>query len=104
MRPDDLAPGERSPAEVVDPIPGKPYLDLLEERFGMPRDLFDGYLFYRRNKDGVWIVNRDLRAPERPDPHVMGMPFFRVDMRFPRPSTNTVIRPPSFMTFIATSE
>ena len=84
--------GWRPVAEAVKEVDATPYLDLMDRRFGISPSAFERYVFFQPNKDGVWIVNRDLQAPVRPDPHVLGMPFFRIDMRFPRPSTNAVLK------------
>ncbi len=86
------AEGLRPVVQAVTEVDASPYLDLMDRRFGIPLSTFDPYVFFQPNKDGVWIVNRDLEAPARPDPHVLGMPFFRIDMRFPRPSTNAVLK------------
>ena len=84
--------GWRPVAEAVKEVDATPYLDLMDRRFGISPSAFERYVFFQPNKDGVWIVNRDLQAPVRPEPHVLGMPFFRIDMRFPRPSTNAVLK------------
>ena len=84
--------GERPVHEVVRPVDASAYVGLLVQRFGMAPELFEPYVFYRPKPDGVWMVNRDLRVPARPEPHTLGMPFFRTDMRFPRPSTNAALK------------
>lgn len=92
MRGAERVYGERAVADVVREVDASAYVDLMVERFGMAPDLFAPYLFYRPKPENVWMVNRDLRVPERPQPHTLGMPFFRTDMRFPRPSTNAAVK------------
>lgn len=84
--------GIRSVAETLREADAKPYLRLMVERFGMAPEAFEPYFFFKPKDDALWIINRDLRLPERPEPFVLGMPFFRLDMRYPRPSTNAVLK------------
>lgn len=84
--------GIRPVAEAVKEVDASPYVGLMVERFGMAPSVFEPYLFFSPNPDGVWLINRDLEVPSRPEPHVLGMPFFRIDMRYPRPSTNAALK------------
>ena len=82
----------RPVSEVIEPVDAGPYLDLMVHRFGMAREVFDPYLFFKPKKRSIWVVHRNLWVPARPDPHSVGMQFFRTKMRFPRPSTNAVLK------------
>ncbi|MCP4658660.1 MAG: hypothetical protein GY856_24885 [bacterium] len=74
---------------VVDP---EPCLALLEERFGIPREIFDDYVVFRPNAKTVWIADRRLRLPPRPDPAAVGMPFFHTRARYPRPTSAAAMK------------
>ncbi|MEM8932271.1 MAG: hypothetical protein AAGE94_13905 [Acidobacteriota bacterium] len=73
-------------------IDATPYFDVLDNRFGIPQATFEPYLVHRPNRQAVWIVRRDLQLPERPELHTIGIPFFRAEMRWPRPTTGAAIR------------
>lgn len=85
-------PAPRRPENAVDPVDAGHYYGILESRFGIPRSTFDPYLCFRANSQALWILGRDLELPERPDPYAMGMPFFYVRMRWPRPTTHAACR------------
>ncbi len=89
--PEALPPAWLPPEELVDAVDPTPFLDVLVERFGMPRESFDRFLVHQPNRDTVWIVDRDIRLPSRPAPHALGMPFFYPQMRFPRPTTSAAM-------------
>lgn len=82
----------KSVRHVVQAIDPSPYLDLLDERFGIEPVTFEPYLFFQPKRDSVWMVARHLLLPGRPEPYSLGAPFFRIRMRYPRPSTSTVFR------------
>ncbi|MCG8460742.1 MAG: RsmB/NOP family class I SAM-dependent RNA methyltransferase, partial [Holophagales bacterium] len=44
--------------QVIDPVDGRPYLGLLENRFGIPRQVFAPYFCFRPTKDMLWLVAR----------------------------------------------
>lgn len=75
--------------EIVDPAP---YLEVLEQRFGVPPAAFERYWVHRANRDNVWIVDRGLRIPARPEPRSLGFPFFYARMEHPRPTTAAAVR------------
>lgn len=74
---------------VVDP---EDCLALLEERFGIPREVFAAYVVFRPNAKTVWIADRRLRIPPRPEPTAVGMPFFHTKSRYPRPTSAAAMR------------
>lgn len=77
--------------DLVQPVGGMHYFGLVEERFGVPPEIFDPYLAFQPNSKNLWIVRRDLEVPVRPEPHTLGMPFFYVNMRFPRPTSAAAV-------------
>jgi NOL1/NOP2/sun family putative RNA methylase len=74
-----------SPPESQEPSGS--WLEILEQRFGMPRDGFDGYTFFQRTARDLRVVNRDHRPPLKPEPESMGMVFMRAQSRFPKLTT-----------------
>ncbi|MCP3963453.1 MAG: RNA methyltransferase [bacterium] len=94
----DKRPGQppREVAEVVEEVDPEPYLAVLQERFGIPRSLFEGHLVFRK-KNGrktagrLGIVRRDLRLPRRPEPLAVGIPFFHAGMKYPRPTSAAAV-------------
>ena len=85
---DQLIPVE----EVVQPVDGLPYFELVEQRFGIPLSVFEPYLVFQPNKQNLWIVDRALRIPPRPKHYTVGIPFFYVNMRFPRLTTLAAVK------------
>jgi len=77
---------------TLEPVDPTPYLDALEERFGMPRAAFDGYLFFRSSTKRLSIVRRDVVLPERPAPQTVGMPFFKTKSKHPRLTTSAALK------------
>jgi len=75
--------------DVIDPAP---YLDVLEERFGMPRAAFDDYLVFRSSTKRLSIVRRDVVLPERPAPRTVGMPFYKTKSKYPRLTTSAALK------------
>ncbi len=80
---------ESSADDIVDP---GPYLALLEERFGIPHAVFEDHLVIRAGSRRLSIVRRGLCTPGVPEPAALGMPFFHVKMRHPRPTSATATR------------
>ncbi len=66
-------------------VDGQPYLEYLEERFGIPRSVFEGYRFFRANAKSIAIINEDHRiaAPL----HFAGVSFVHTNMKYPKLST-----------------
>lgn len=63
----------------------------LEERFGLPRTLFDNYVLYRPdNRDIVLLSHMD--APRAPATLLsMGMTLLRMHMKIPKPTTEAAM-------------
>ena len=78
--------------EQVQVVDARLYLELFEERFGVPAELFKDYSFFRANGQAIWIVRRGLPVPPRPAPYALGMPFYYYRLRHPRPTTPAALR------------
>lgn len=85
---DELIPVE----DLVQPVDGLPYFELVQERFDIPLNVFEAYLVFQPNKQNLWIVDRSLRVPPRPAHYTVGIPFFYVNMRFPRLTTLAAVK------------
>ena len=73
--------------DVINVIDPAPYWALLEERFGIPPETFEGYALVQRGKKKLYLVSRDHRPPVRPEPETIGLPFLRVQMAVPKLTT-----------------
>jgi hypothetical protein len=82
----------RSVRQVVKVLDPSPYLELMDRRFGIPPETFAPWLFFQPKRDSIWMVSRELLLPGRPDQYTLGMPFFRIRMRWPRPATAAVFK------------
>jgi NOL1/NOP2/sun family putative RNA methylase len=78
------APEESPPTNQ--PVSG-PWLDPLEERFGMFRDGFAPYRLFQRTAREFRVVSRDHRPPSQPEPESTGIVFMRRQARFPKLTT-----------------
>ncbi len=79
-------------AGAANAVEAGPCLAMLERRFGIPRGVFDDYLAFRANAGTLSIVRRDLRVPAAPESVALGMPFFHIDMRDPRPTSGAAVK------------
>jgi NOL1/NOP2/sun family putative RNA methylase len=77
-------PQKCSPA--TGPVSG-PWLDLLEERFGMSRDDLSPFRFFQKTARDLRVVSRDHEPPSRPEPESTGLVFMRKQTRFPKLTT-----------------
>lgn len=73
--------------EHVEIVDRRPWLALVEERFGIEAAAFDDFLVVRPNSHSLHLVARDHLPPRRPAPQVIGMSFLRTRMRHPKLST-----------------
>jgi hypothetical protein len=80
-------PAREAIAEHAEIVDRQPWLSLVEERFGIPKQAFDDYLVVRPNRRSLHLVPRDHRPPPRPAPQIIGMSFLRTRMRFPKLTT-----------------
>ncbi|WP_022835531.1 hypothetical protein [Salisaeta longa] len=72
---------------VVDPAP---YLQLMEERFGIPPDVFDAWVMVRPGKKKIYLVPPDCTPPATY--RSVGLPFVRPAMKYPKPTTEAVLQ------------
>lgn len=85
---DELIPVE----EAIQPVDGLPYFEMVHERFDIPLDVFEPYAVFQPNRKNLWIVDRALCVPPRPEHYSVGIPFFYVNMRFPRLTTLAAVK------------
>lgn len=79
-------------AELVDAIDPAPWLDLLDERFGIPPSSFDEYLVFRPNRKWLALVDRGMELPPGAETLSIGMPFLYDRMRDPRLTTAAAVK------------
>lgn len=61
-----------------------------DDRFGIPRHVFDRYSFWEKGKGKIWIVRGDVDSPIRIE--ALGMRCLRVRQQFWKPTTNAIQR------------
>lgn len=61
-----------------------------DDRFGIPRRVFDRYSFWEKGKGKIWIVSGDVDSPIRVQ--ALGMRCLRVRQQFWKPTTNAIQR------------
>ena len=91
-RPRELARSPGNLAAATDAVEARACVALLEQRFAIPRAVFDRHLTFRANAGTLAIVRRALRVPQAPNPTGLGMPFFYLGMRHPRPTSAAVLK------------
>ena len=62
-------------------------LSWIRDRFGLPDDFFDGYVLTKPNVKTLSITNADIQPVAEPVPSSVGIPFLRVNMVVPKPTT-----------------
>ena len=68
-----------------------PWLNLLEERFGIPPATFDRYIFFRKNDKYISIATRDLLVPTSPATESIGFYFLKTSMKQPKLTTQAAM-------------
>ncbi len=86
-----MTEGFRALDEVVEAVDATPYLEILEQRFGIPRETFAGHLVFRPNRKHLAIADRRLQVPAGAEPMAIGMPFLYVRMRNPRLTSGAAV-------------
>ena len=61
-----------------------------DDRFGIPRETFEGYTFWERGAGKVWIFHGDV--PDPIEVEGLGMTFLRTRQEHWKPTTNAVQR------------
>ncbi len=84
---DELQRAREAIARHAEIVERAPWLEMIEQRFGIPGRAFDDYLIIRPNRRALHLVRRDHAPPERPQPDVIGMSFVRTRMKFPKLTT-----------------
>ncbi len=84
--------GFRLVEEVVEEIDAAPYLALLEDRWGIPADVFAGSVIFRPNRKWLAIVDRRVLVPVDAEWLAIGIPFLYDRMRDPRLTTAAAIQ------------
>ncbi|MFQ5639753.1 MAG: RsmB/NOP family class I SAM-dependent RNA methyltransferase, partial [bacterium] len=64
-----------------------PWFEYLDDRFGIPVEIFSGLKVFRTNKKSIGIINDDHEPIVHPTPHFIGVPFFRTNMKYPKLTT-----------------
>ncbi|MFC6836479.1 DUF7122 family protein [Halomarina ordinaria] len=86
---------DRVPETAADrEVEGRPsraaVLDFWEERFGVPRDVFEGYSFWEKGSGKLWAFAGDVSAPTEVE--ALGMTFLRVRQEHWKPTTDAAQR------------
>ncbi|MWG35620.1 DUF7122 family protein [Halomarina oriensis] len=86
---------ERLPETSADrTVGGRPsreaVVDFWADRFGVPRETFDGYTFWEKGSGKLWAYAGD--APDGIDVEALGMVFLRVRQDHWKPTTDAVQR------------
>lgn len=63
------------------------WLGRLDERFGLPAELFAGHRLVRRGRKRVTLVPEELAPTGSPEPVAIGLPLIHPDARPPKPTT-----------------
>ncbi|MEM1126170.1 MAG: hypothetical protein AAGI71_05910 [Bacteroidota bacterium] len=69
------------------PIDGTAYVDKLVYHFGVSPSIFEGTVFIQPNKRYIYLVAKEALAWTVTDPMTVGLPFLRVGMQAPKPTT-----------------
>lgn len=88
----EIPEGFQRVEETVRGVDSAPFVEILDQRFGIPPRLFDQLLVFRPNNRWLSIVDRRLLVPLSPAHAGVGMPFFYDRLVHPRPTTATAIR------------
>lgn len=84
----DVPPAEiPAPANLGRPVDTGRWLTLLNQRFGLPADVFGDFVFIHRQRDRLHLLRQDHQPPAVPSPATLGLPFLNVNLRYPKLST-----------------
>jgi NOL1/NOP2/fmu family ribosome biogenesis protein len=65
-------------------------VDWWVDRFGVPRETFDGFSFWEKGKGKIWVLRGEVESPLRIE--ALGMTFLRTRQEHWKPTTNAVQR------------
>lgn len=74
-------------AKYASSVDRKKWLSIVEDRFGIPAQVFDPFVLVRPSATSLNLVLREYTPPRRPKPQIVGMSFMRTRMRFPKLTT-----------------
>jgi NOL1/NOP2/fmu family ribosome biogenesis protein len=86
----DRLPADESERDLERRATRAEVLDWWTERFGVPREVFDGYTFWEKGKGKVWAFASDTGTPVGVEG--LGMKFLRTRQEHWKPTTNAVQR------------
>jgi NOL1/NOP2/fmu family ribosome biogenesis protein len=88
----DRVPATEAERDDEDPeqVTREEILDFWEDRYGVPRPVFDDYTFWERGAGKIWIFRGD--APSPVDVEGLGMTFLRTRQEHWKPTTEAVQR------------
>lgn len=81
------SPDRPALSDIVDVVDPAPYWTLIEERFGIPPSVFDGFALVQPQSKKLYLVPEEHAPPARPASETMGLPFLRVKMKVPKLTT-----------------
>lgn len=67
------------------------WVELLDDRFGIPPATFDPFLFVRVNRKNLHLVPREHAPPVSPEADVIGMHILRTNMLYPKVTTSAAM-------------
>lgn len=83
-----LAPALEEQVQLID---SEPWLEHLEERYGITREHFAPYLLFRTSGQHVTLVARDHAPPTHPGAQNIGIRLLRTNRRFPKLTTDAAM-------------
>jgi len=86
---------ERVPSTAAERVvEGRPsraeIIDYWVDRFGVPKDTFDGATFWEKGGGRIWVLNYELSGPISIE--ALGLPILRTRQEFWKPTTDAVRR------------
>jgi len=86
----DRLPGTAADREVAGRATRREVVDWWHDRFGVPRETFDGYSLWEKGAGKVWIYAGE--APDPADLEALGTTFLRTRQEHWKPTTRAVQR------------
>jgi 16S rRNA (cytosine1407-C5)-methyltransferase len=83
----DATPEPESPVAVLRPEPDPTWLAELQDYYGLPPGLWNGYRIHRQTARGLHLAAADHRPPALPPAESVGLFFHRTDPKRPKPTT-----------------
>ncbi|WP_327052366.1 DUF7122 family protein [Halomicrococcus gelatinilyticus] len=86
----DRLPATADEREVEGRATREEVVDWWVDRFGVPRETFDGFSFWEKGKGKIWVLRGEVESPLRIE--ALGMTFLRTRQEHWKPTTNAVQR------------